>query len=131
MDIQDKQLKNVSDGVRADDVATVGQLISSKIFTISTAGGGGNAVFYATDDATSTGIKLFNSIIGIQPLFDVADPSLAFSKPVVSNSGRTITINCKKTTSVNLLATDLLTTTIGNAPNGVSLTVLITGILNI
>lgn len=106
--------------------------IVSLPFTVSTAGGAGNAVFYPTSDSTSTGTALFSSFQDINVKVQVADPNIAIALPVVSNSNKTITINIQKQTFnvISLLATNLLgSATLGNAPNGVALTVLIHGVL--
>lgn len=113
------------------DGATISQVISLP-FSVLTAGGAGNAVFYPTSDGTVSGTALFASIQDINARLNVADPNVAVALPVVSNSNKTVTINCQKQTFnvISLLSTNLLgSATLGNAPNSVALTVLIHGIL--
>lgn len=113
------------------DGVTLSQVVSLP-YTASTAGGAGNAVFYPTNDGTSTGTALFASIQDITSKFDVADPNAAAAKAVISNSNKTITINCQKQTFnvITLLSTNILgSASLGVAPNGVALTVLIHGVL--
>lgn len=101
-------------------------------FTASTAGGAGNAVFYATDSGLVGGNALFSSIQYIQPMFTVANPNDAFSLPVVSNANKTITTNCQRQTftGVTILGINAVGTNIvGNAPNGVALSFLVRGVL--
>ncbi len=75
--------------------ATISSNVVSLAFTVSTSGGAGNAVFFATDNGLVGGNALFVSIQSIQPLFDIGDPTTAFSKAVVSNGNKTITIPCR------------------------------------
>lgn len=106
--------------------------IVSLAFTASTAGGAGNAVFYATDSGLVGGTALFSSIQDVTTKFDVAEPNIAAAKAVVSNGNKTVTINCQKQAfnGITLLSTNILgSVTVGNAPNSVALTVLIHGIL--
>lgn len=115
----------MSDGI------TVSPIVSL-VFTASTAGGVGNAVFYPTSDLTVNGVALFSTIQHIQPAYDVANPNDAFGKPVVSNGNKTVTTNCQRQTfnGIVLLSTNILgSNTVANAPNGVALTFLVHGIL--
>lgn len=113
------------------DGVTLSQVVSLP-FSATTASGAGNAVFFATDSGLVGGTALFASIQSIQAVVDVADPNVAIAKPVVSNSNKTITINCQKQTfnGVTVLGISVLgSNTVANAPNGVVLSVLIHGIL--
>lgn len=113
------------------DGVTLSAIVSLP-FSAVTAGGAGNAVFYATDSGLVGGNALFASIQDITAKLDVADPNVAMAKAVVSNSNKTITINCQKQVFnvITLLSTNILgSASIGNAPNSVALTVLIHGIL--
>lgn len=116
----------MSDGMRSSsDVALA--------FTASVAGGAGNAVFYATSNGLVGGTALFSSITQVQPMFDVADPLKAFSKPVVSNGNKTITTNCKISNQniVTILTINVIgSTTLINAPDGTALTFMVHGNLN-
>lgn len=90
----------------------------------------GNVVIYATDDGTATGNALFSSIEFVTVQFDTADPDAAFSKPVVSNGNKTITIACKKRTfalATVLGITVLQSSSLGNSPAGTAVTILISG----
>lgn len=109
-----------------------GSLMASLMFTASVAGGVGDVVFYATDDGLITGNALFASIQSVQPFFDVADPLKALSKPVVSNSNKTITTNCKLSQQnlVTILGISVIgSTTLTNVANGTALTFLVHGVL--
>lgn len=113
------------------DGVTLSTIVSLP-FTATTASGAGNAVFFPTSDGTSTGTALFSSFQDINVKIQSADPNIAIALPVVSNSNKTITINVQKQTFniISLLSTNLLgSATLGNAPNGVVLTVLIHGVL--
>lgn len=101
-------------------------------FSGSVAGGAGDCVFYPTDSGLVGGNAIFSSIQSVQAMFDVADPNCAFNKPVVSNSNKTITTNCKKQVFniISLLSTNLVgSATLGVAPNATALSFLIHGIL--
>lgn len=114
------------------DGLTVSPVISLA-FTATVAGGAGNCVFYATADGTSTGIALFSNIQSIQPSFDVADPLKAFSKPVISNSNKTITTLCQisQQNLVTILGISVIgSTSLVAAPNATALTFLVHGTLN-
>lgn len=116
-------------GVYMSDGLTLSTVVTLP-FNGSIAGGSGDVVFYATDNGLVGGNAIFSSIQYVQPVFDSGDPNLAFSKPVVSNSNKTITVNCKKQTFniIVLLSTNVLgSATLGSAPNGTSLTFLIHG----
>jgi hypothetical protein len=101
-------------------------------FTVSTTGGSGNAAFYPTNTGLVDGTALFSSIQDVTAKPDIADPNIGLAKAVVSNGNKTITINVQKQTFniVTVLATNVLgSLTLGAAPNGVSLTVYVHGIL--
>lgn len=109
-----------------------GSLNATLMFIGTIAGGAGNVVFYTTDDGLIGGNALFSSVASIIPMFDVADPLKAFSKAVVSNGTKTITTNCKLTQQnlVTILGISVIgSTTLANAPDGVTLTFLVTGVL--
>ena len=94
------------------------------------AGGAGDVVFYATDDGLVGGDALFSSIVGVIPILDVADPLVSISKPVVSNGTKTITTNIKTSQTTSVLGISVLSADApANAPNGTSVSFLITGIL--
>lgn len=101
-------------------------------FTGTVAGGAGNCVIYATDSGLVGGNALFSSIQSVVPAFDVADPLKAFSKAVVSNANKTVTINCKSSQQnlVTILGISVIgSTTLINAADSTALTFLIHGVL--
>lgn len=101
-------------------------------YSAVTASGAGNAVFFSTDSGLVGGNAIFVTIQHIQASLDVADPNVAFGKPVVSNSNKTVTTNVQKQTfnGITLLSTNIIgSNTIAAAPNGVALTFLVHGIL--
>lgn len=92
----------------------------------------GDCIFYPTDSGLVGGNALFSSIQYITSIFDVADPLKAFSKPVVSNSNKTVTVNCKISVQnlVTILGISVIgSTTLTSAPNGTALSFLIYGTL--
>lgn len=108
------------------------QSVVSLPFSASVAGGAGNTVFYPTDTGLVGGTALFSSIQSVEPIFDVGDPLKAFSKPVVSNANKTITIPCKISTQnlVTILGVSVIgSTTLSNAADGTALTILVHGVL--
>lgn len=110
----------------------LGNAVVPLSFTVSVAGGTGDAVFYATDSGLVGGNALFASIQNVQPSFDVADPLKAYTKPVVSNGNKTITTNCKimQQNLVTVLGISVVgSTTLVSVANGIALTVLIHGVL--
>lgn len=109
-----------------------GSLNATLLFTASIAGGAGDVVFYPTTTGLVGGTALFSSIVNVQPVFDIADPLKAFSKPVVSNANKTITTNCKisQQNLVTILGISVVgSTTLANAANATALTFLVTGVL--
>lgn len=111
------------------DGATLSSIVSLPFTgTVTT----GNCVIFITDSGLVGGNALFVSIQNIQPSFDVANPNDAFSKPVVSNSNKTLTTNCQRQTftGVTVVGINVLGSVgLGNTPNGTALSFLVHGIL--
>lgn len=126
---------NVAPATASNHAMSKGQfdsagLMACRVYTATVASG--SAVFYPTNTGAIDGAAVFSVIHMITPIYDVADPLKAFSKPVVSNENKTITVPCRMSQQnavVVLGITVIGSTTLVNAPNGTTLTILVHGLL--
>lgn len=99
-------------------------------YPATTAGGVGNAVFYATDTGLSTGNALYAQIDFVIAFPTIANPNIACGKWTQSTDLKTITIPCMTQifTGITVVGINVLgSVAVGTTANGVAITALVQG----
>lgn len=101
--------------------------MSIEYFNAVSISGNGNAVFYLTNDKTSTGRALFNNIVSVFPIVNNSASNYTYGWSYNATT-KALTVNVKISSGLNVAALGL--TLLGaptNVPNGVDVQLLVKG----